>query len=127
METRTTFQILCYSLPALLLMGACGESGSPGEKKAHTTHYRIAYNVSVPDTLRPDDYEIFTMELDGSDKKNVTDHPDVAWTYLAHDDRIFFISDRDTASRHYYLYEMKYDGSEVRKISNLRSVIFHLV
>lgn len=101
-------------------MASCGRKEAAAENTVPPAHYRIAYNVSVPDSLRPDDYEIFTIELDGSDKKRVTDHPDVAWTYLAHDSRIFFISDRDTASRNYFLYEMQYDGTGVRKISDIR-------
>jgi TolB protein len=119
MRTLSPSQLFIYGLAALLL-GACRGNDSPAEKEAPAPHYRLAYNVYVPDSLRPDDYEIFTMELDGSDKQNVTDHPDVAWTYLAHDDHIFFISDRDTASRHYFLYEMSFDGSGVRRISDLR-------
>lgn len=107
-------------LPALFGLASCNGRGAPSENAAPLPHYRIAYNVLVADSLRPDDYEIFTMELDGSDKQNVTDHPDVAWTYLAQDNRIFFISDRDTASRTFFLYEMKFDGSGVRKISDIR-------
>lgn len=119
MKPQSTPGVFPASLLALFLLGACGGNGSPGPETP-TPHYRIAYNVAVPDSLRPDDYEIFSMELDGSDKQNLTRHPDVAWTYLAHGDRIFFISDRDTAPRHYFLYEMSFDGSEVRKISDIR-------
>jgi len=49
----------------------------------------LAFNVYKPDSLNEDNYEIFTMELDGSNKTNITKHPDVAWAYLAHGDRIF--------------------------------------
>lgn len=110
--------LLC--LIPLLGLVSCGGKDTPPVIDTPAPHYRIAYNVSVPDSLRPDDYEIFTMELDGSDKQNVTNHPDVAWTYLAHGNRIFFISDRDTDSRNYFLYEMQYDGSGVRKVSDIR-------
>lgn len=120
MNLRSTCLNLFLGLPALLLLGACGRNGRPAETATPAPHYRLAFNVHVPDSMYPDNYEIFTMELDGSDKQNLTRHPDVAWTYLAHEDRIFFISDRDTASRHYFLYEMSFDGSDVRKISDVR-------
>jgi len=119
MKYRRTFRILFYGIPAFILLGACRGNGSPAQE-APAPHYRLAYNVYVPDSVYPDNYEIFTMELDGSDPQNITRHPDVAWTYLAHDHRILFVSDRDTASRHYFLYEMQFDGTGVRKISDIR-------
>ncbi|MBK9108805.1 MAG: PD40 domain-containing protein [Saprospiraceae bacterium] len=81
--------------------------------------YLIAYNIRTLDTTA-DDWEIMIMNMDGGDKKNLTQHKDVAWTYYAFDNRLFFISDRDSAYRNYYLYEMNPDGAHVRKISNLR-------
>ncbi|NNE66744.1 MAG: hypothetical protein HKN33_09260 [Pyrinomonadaceae bacterium] len=80
--------------------------------------YLIAYNVLVDG--EKDDYDVFVMKTDGSGRRNVTNNPDVAWTYYAYKDRIFFISDRDTCKRCYYLYSMESDGTGVRKISNLR-------
>ncbi len=80
--------------------------------------YRIAFNVAQDS--KADDYEVYSMNLDGSDKRNITNHKDVAWTYYAYKDRLFFISDRDACKRCYFLYEMKADGSNVRKISDLR-------
>ncbi len=87
---------------------------------ARDKKYLIAYNVYVPDSIHDDNYEIFTTNTDGSHKKNITNHPDVAWTYLANNDKIFFISDRDTTSRVVFLYEMDYDGSNIRKITDFR-------
>ncbi|MBL7979185.1 MAG: PD40 domain-containing protein [Bacteroidetes Order II. Incertae sedis bacterium] len=81
--------------------------------------YRLAYNVFVPDSTK-DNYEVFAMEIDGSKKENLTRHPDVAWTYLAYGKRLFFISDRGTCRRCYFLYEMSSDGQNVKKISDLR-------
>jgi TolB protein len=80
--------------------------------------HRIAYNVAQDS--KSDDYEVYSMNLDGSDKRNITNHKDVAWTYYAYKDRLFFISDRDACKRCYFLYEMKADGTNVRKISDLR-------
>jgi TolB protein len=82
--------------------------------------YLIAYNVFAPDSINPNNYEIMIMKIDGSEKKNLTNHKDVAWTYYAYKDRLFFISDRDTAYRNYFLYEMNPNGENIRKVSNLQ-------
>src|SRR5690606_12057040 len=81
--------------------------------------YTIAYNIHIPDTTK-DDWEIMHMNVDGSGKKNITNNDDVAWTYYALKDRLFFISDRDTAYRHFFLYESDADGHNLRKVSDLR-------
>ncbi|MFN0173637.1 MAG: TolB family protein [Saprospiraceae bacterium] len=65
-------------------------------------------------------YEVYVMNIDGTAKTNVTRHPDVAWTYQAWDDKLFFISDRDTCARCYFLYESDADGNYLRKISDLQ-------
>ncbi|MDH3492274.1 MAG: hypothetical protein OEM82_01900 [Acidobacteriota bacterium] len=80
--------------------------------------YLIAYNVLV--NGEKDDYDIFVMNPDGTGKRNITNNADVAWTYHAYEDTVFFISDRDTCKRCVYLYTMGMDGSNVRKVSNLR-------
>ncbi|MBT8219653.1 MAG: PD40 domain-containing protein, partial [Bacteroidia bacterium] len=111
--------ILCIT--ALFYL-ACQSSTSENSSDPQETksEYRIAYNVYVPDSLNDDNYEIFTMQMDGSDKKNITNHPDVAWTYLAHGIKIFFISDRDTAGRVMQLYQMDYKGDNIRQITDFR-------
>ena len=76
----------------------------------------IAYNVLVD--AESDNYDIFTMNLDGSNKHNITNDKDVAWTYISHKQKIFFISDRDTTSRKYFLYEMDYAGKNIRKLTD---------
>ncbi len=80
--------------------------------------YQIAYNVLTDG--KNDDYDVFIMNSDGSGKKNITNNPDVAWTYYAHKDTILFISDRGACKRCYYLYSMSPDGTNIKKISNLR-------
>ncbi|MCB9295047.1 MAG: PD40 domain-containing protein [Lewinellaceae bacterium] len=98
------------------MLAACGSR--KGRNAFQSAQYRIAYNVLAdPET---DDYEILTMNLDGSDKKNVTNHPGLEWTYYAYRDKILFISDRDTCRRCYFLYEMDADGENVRKASGTR-------
>lgn len=81
--------------------------------------FAIAYNIQIPDTTK-DDWEIMTMNLDGSSKKNILLNDDVAWTYTASGNRLFFISDRDTAYRCFFLYETDVNGSFVRKVSDLQ-------
>jgi TolB protein len=80
--------------------------------------YKIVYNV-FEDTAR-DNYDIYSMNMDGSGKKNITNTPGVEWVYYTYKDRVFFISDRDTCHRCYFLYEMDADGNNVKKLSNLQ-------
>lgn len=80
--------------------------------------YKIVYNV-FEDTAK-DNYDIYSMNLDGSGKKNITNTPGVEWVYYTYKDRVFFISDRDTCHRCYFLYEMDADGKNVKKLSNLQ-------
>lgn len=95
-------------LIAALLLHGVGFSGG----------LKIVYNVLIdPET---DNYDIFTMELDGSGKKNVSNHPSLDWMYYTFEDKIYFVSDRDTCSRCYLLYEMDVDGTNVRRVSSLR-------
>jgi len=94
-----------------ILFSACG-------KKADTTTLKIAYNVW--ENKETDDYEVYVMNLDGSGKKNITNHPDVAWVYYAWEDKLYFISDRDTCHRCFFLYEMDSEGNGIRKITSLQ-------
>jgi TolB protein len=84
--------------------------------------YLIAYNTWEPDSISEDNWEIRILDPEDSllTSKNIINHPDVAWTYLAHEKQIYFISDRDTAYRHFFLYVMNPDGSGVKKLSDLR-------
>lgn len=81
--------------------------------------YTIAFNIHVPDTTR-DDWDILAMNMDGSGQQNITNNPDVAWTYHASKDRLFFISDRDTCYRCFFLYECDGNGKNIRRVSDLR-------
>lgn len=80
--------------------------------------YNIAYNVLLEDTS--DNYEVFSMRMDGTNKRNITNLKGVEWTYYAYKNRLFYISDKDTCHRCYFLYEMDIDGNHKRKVSNLR-------
>ena len=100
-------------------MYGCSNSQSNSEGTARERHYTIAYNIHLPDTTK-DDWEIMHMNVDGTDKKNITNDNDVAWTYFAYKNRLFFISDRDTCYRCFFLYECDANGNNVKKISNLQ-------
>jgi len=78
----------------------------------------IAYNVGLD--FENDNYEVFTMNLDGSKKRNVTNLPGVEWTYLSVKDNLYFISDKDTCHRCYFLYKTNYQGENPTKITETR-------
>ncbi len=82
-------------------------------------NYLIAYNVNAKDSSG-DNYEIMMMNSNGSDKKNITNHKDVAWTYYSYKDRLYFVSDRDTCHRCFFLYKMDTNGKNIQKISELQ-------
>jgi TolB protein len=80
--------------------------------------YRIVYNVL--EDREKDNYDIYSMNMDGTDKKNITNIPGVEWVYYAYKDKVYFISDKDTCHRCYFLYEMDAEGNNKRKITDLQ-------
>jgi TolB protein len=100
---------------SLISTYAVAQSGKSDQNK----QYSIAYNIHEHDTIHKNNYEIITMNMDGTNKKNITNNPDVAWTYYAYKNRLFFISDRDTCSRCFFLYETDVNGNNIKKISDL--------
>ena len=97
-----------------------GQDGSHGSHDSHDTgdDYYIVYNVG--EDMVDDNYEVYIMNMDGSDKRNLTNAPGVEWSYTAWDDNIYYISDIDTAHRYYFLWEMKPDGTGKRRINDFR-------
>lgn len=95
------------------LMVGCGPT-----KKSDELDLQIVYNVHY-DTATGN-YEVFVMDLDGKNPKNISNSPAVDWAYCSFADKIYFASDRDTTSRFYFLYEMDANGNSVRKVSELR-------
>ena len=65
------------------------------------------------------DYDLMVSNLDGTGKRNITRHNSVDWTYYAYGDTLYFISDRDTCNRCFFLYRSRPDGSGLQKVSNL--------
>ncbi|HBD94107.1 MAG TPA: hypothetical protein DC057_08050, partial [Spirochaetia bacterium] len=100
-----------------VLLYACGTSQN--NSKNNEKKFSIAYNIHLPDTTK-DDWEIIKMNFDGSGKKNILNNDDVAWTYTTYKDRLFFISDRDTCYRCFFLYETDANGNSIKKVSNLQ-------
>ena len=105
----------CFFYIFILIFNCFGQI-----KNNNSKEYFIAYNVALKDSFDKTNYEIFSMNFDGKNKKNITNNKDVAWTYRAVENRILFISDRDTCYRCYFLYEMDVEGKNIRKLSDLR-------
>ena len=87
-----------------------------GDLPAELKDFRIVYNVQWD--AEKDDYEIFSMNPDGTDQRNISRWKGVDWVYHAHGDKIYFVSDREAEHRKYHLYEMRWDGSKVRRITD---------
>ena len=102
-----------FSLIVLLLLPLISlTADEPGKK------FRLAFNALVSDTSA--DYDVFSMNFAGGERKNITNNPDFAWVYYAYKNRIYFISDRDTCYRCYFLYEMDINGENLRKVTELQ-------
>lgn len=85
---------------------------------AQDPSWKIAFNVLQDQ--KADDYEVYTMGIDGAGIKNVTGHKDVAWTYYSVPGKLLFVSDRDACRRCYFLYESDLGGRNIRKVTNLQ-------
>lgn len=112
---------LFFKLCLVLLAFGCQSTQKPAKKSPAgnpSPGWMIAYNLLVDS--EKSDYEIFIMNPDGSNPRNISNHPGVDWVYYAYDDKLYFVSDRDTCSRCYFLYEMDSEGKNVRKIFDRR-------
>lgn len=109
--------IILYSFTIML----SGSSSSQIAAQDNTTYsdLAIAYNIAVKDSSGKSNYEVFTMNIDGSDSKNISNSPAVDWTYRAYQKNLYFISDRDTCSRCYFLYKTDVDGENIKRVSGL--------
>ncbi|CAD5252931.1 TolB protein [Imperialibacter sp. EC-SDR9] len=100
------------------LTGCSSASDQQTEGEKTAVVLRIAFNVLVDEPN--DNYEVFTMDLNGENRVNVTNQPGVEWTYDAWGDRLFYISDKDTTHRYYFLYETDAYGKNHRKVTDYR-------
>ncbi|MEY8779927.1 TolB family protein [Allomuricauda sp. XS_ASV26] len=100
------------SLGIVLLLMSCNT-----DKQKNQLELGLVYNVLLDADI--DNYEVFSMELDGSNKTNITDRPDLEWTYFSQEDTLYFISDRNACKRCYFLYKSSFDGKNIQKVSDL--------
>ena len=105
-----TKRIAFLGLLALLL--SCNSKKDDAQRELG-----LVYNVLRDFDI--ENYEIFSMNLDGSDKKNITDLYPVDWTYYSYKDTLYFISDREACKRCYFLYKTNFNGKNVQKVTNL--------
>jgi TolB protein len=94
----------------LLLLSA------PGIFAQLSGELKIAYNVL--DNPEEGDYEIYVMDLNGNNKKNISNSKGTDWVYLGFRDKLYFVSDRDTVHGKYFLYEMDAEGNNIKRITN---------
>jgi TolB protein len=85
---------------------------------ATSQQYKIVYNVL--EDREKDNYDVYSMNMDGSGKKNITNTPGVEWVYYAYRNKVYYVSDKDTCHRCYFLYEMDAEGNNKRKVSSLQ-------
>ncbi len=79
---------------------------------------KIAYNVL--EDAAAQDYEIYVMDADGNNAKNITNSKSVDWVYYSYREKLYFLSDRGECFRCLYLYEMDAEGNDVRKITDFK-------
>ena len=89
--------------------------GCKSDSNYKPSQLRIAYNVLVDPAT--EDYEIFVMDMNGENPVNISTNPSIDWAYSSFGNQLFVISDRDTCSRCYFLYETDTKGSYWKKIS----------
>jgi TolB protein len=112
---KTGFKSLLAAILSVILIYSCNQQNS---KTSSMQNYVIAYNVLV-DNER-DNYDIFTVNPENGQSNNITNNPDVAWTYTSFGNRITYISDKDTCRRCEFLYQMDVDGGNDHKITNFK-------
>lgn len=101
--------VFALFLSSLVFLAGCEKINEP--------EYAIAYNV-LTDAAN-NNYEVYTMNLDGSNKKNITNLPGVEWTYHSYKDQLYFISDKDFCFRCFRLFKTDHKGEHIEKVSNL--------
>lgn len=116
----------------VLLISGCTET--PPEPQ---TFQYVVYNEEQPDG----NYEVmmgrlsaFTpMKIEGQESdprtdtsfhlmaiRNISNSPGLDWAYHCHNERIYFVSDRDTTRMHYFLHYSDDFGETVHKLSDIR-------
>lgn len=109
---------ICLLILTSIFFTSCNESkkGSQNTEKK-VNDYVIVYNVLVNDST--DNYDVFKIDMDGSNQKNITNLPGVEWSYISDKDKVLFISDKDTCYRCFRLYQSDFKGENLKKISDI--------
>lgn len=79
---------------------------------------KIAYNVL--EDAASQDYEIYVMDLDGKNAKNISNVKAVDWVYDSFGDKLYFLSDRNECYRCFFLYEMDANGNNLRRVTDFK-------
>jgi hypothetical protein len=80
-ETMKKIKIASFFIISILTL-SCNENKNTRQETIELKdEYAIVYNVLVNDST--DNYDVFQMNFDGSDKKNITNLPGVEWTYFS--------------------------------------------
>ncbi len=87
--------------------------------KEDTSQHELGLVYNVLRDVDIDNFEVYSMNLDGSEKKNITDLYPVDWTYYSYKDTLYFVSDRGACKRCYFLYKSNFKGENVQKVSEL--------
>jgi len=61
---------------------------------AQTGKYKIVYNVL--ESREKDNYDLYSMNMDGTDKKNITNTTGVEWVYYAWKNKMYYVRDMYT-------------------------------
>jgi TolB protein len=105
------------AVTAALALVACARPAIE-ERRVAAEPLRIAYNVL--EDKETDDYEVWIMDADGAQRRNLTDHPAVDWAYASHGQTLYIVSDRDEEKRRYRLYELDAVSGAARRITAFR-------
>nr|WP_288931972.1 hypothetical protein [uncultured Allomuricauda sp.] len=87
--------------------------------KENTSQHEMGLVYNVLRDADIDNFEVYSMNLDGSDKKNITDLYPVDWTYYSYKDTLYFVSDRGACKRCYFLYKSNFKGENPQKVTDL--------
>ncbi|SDQ70788.1 TolB family protein [Flagellimonas zhangzhouensis] len=88
------------------------------DKDASEHELGLVYNVLRD--LDIENYEVYSMNLDGTNQRNITDLYNVEWTYYSYGNTLYFVSDRDACKRCFFLYKSDFNGENVQKVSDLQ-------
>jgi len=110
---RSKFLYALLSLSAVLVF-ACKQD----VKTKDYSMYSIAYNVLLDNDSG--NYEVFVMDIDGNNKRNLSRSASVDWAYHAHKGEVYYISDRETSPGSFLLYAQHIDSIKPRRISFVR-------